>query len=425
MYLRDSISYTTKDLDRFNTSTQVIESLWVKIVNCKHRQIIVGTIYRPPTGNVHEFVDILTEQVNEISGGTNMDIFILGDFNVNYSNIASHDRKHLKDFEMNTSLKQIITQPTRYNNTIDLVYTNSDCVEKSGVWNINVSDHNLVYVCHKKQRERFKMISFFGRSYRQYSNETFQEQLRRVDWGAFYKFTDPDHCWDFIESKINNLIGEMCPLKHRTIKDKGDPWITNEIIELLHDKERAWKTAMDTQNPDDVAEAKRLRNLSKAAIRRSKRDFIQETANRTDGNGPKFWDKMNYILPKKRNCSTINLIDKISEEPVEHEKRADLINSYFSTIGNKLAEKFSLPWIYEGLETDKQMENIMTSTEEVERICKNIVIYKASSVPYLSSRVLKDGFLAIIPQLTHMFNISLGKGIFPEKWKLATVIPNR
>ena len=65
VYLRDSISYTTKDLDRFNTSTQVIESLWVKIVNCKHRQIIVGTIYRPPTGNVHEFVDILTEQVNE------------------------------------------------------------------------------------------------------------------------------------------------------------------------------------------------------------------------------------------------------------------------------------------------------------------------------------------------------------------------
>ena len=62
------------------------------------------------------------------------------------------------------------------------------------------------------------------------------------------------------------------------------------------------------------------------------------------------------------------------------------------------------------------------TAELVERICKNIVIHKAPSVPYLSSRVLKDGFLAIIPQLTHMFNISLGKGIFPEKWKRATVI---
>ena len=121
--------------------------------------------------------------------------------------------------------------------------------------------------------------------------------------------------------------------------------------------------------------------------------------------------------------STINLIDKVSEEPVELEKTADFINSHFATISNKLAEKFSNPWIYEGAETEKQMGNIMTSAEEVERICKNIDIHKASSVPYLSSRVLKDGFLAVILQLTHMFNISLEKGFFPDKWKLATVIP--
>ena len=79
-----------------------------------------------------------------------------------------------------------------------------------------------------------------------------------MDWGSFYNFTDPEHCWDFIESKINNLIGEMCPLKHRTIKDRGDLWITNEIIELLHDTELAWNTAMDTQHQNEIAEAKRL-----------------------------------------------------------------------------------------------------------------------------------------------------------------------
>ena len=107
-------------------------------------------------------------------------------------------------------------------------------------------------------------------TYWQYCKETFQEQLRGVDWESFYNFTDPEHCWDFIESKINNLIGEMCPLKHRTIKDRGDSWTTNEIIELVHDKELSWNTAMDTQHQNDIAEPKRLRNLSKSLLNKTR-----------------------------------------------------------------------------------------------------------------------------------------------------------
>ena len=39
------------------------------------------------------------------------------------------------------------------------------------------------------------------------------------------------------------------------------------------------------------------------------------------------------------------------------------------------------------------------------------------------SRVFKDAFMVIIPQLVHMFNLSFTTGIFPNKWKKATIIP--
>ena len=41
----------------------------------------------------------------------------------------------------------------------------------------------------------------------------------------------------------------------------------------------------------------------------------------------------------------------------------------------------------------------------------------------LSSKLCKDAFLALPEQLTHLFNCSLQTGIFPDKWKLAKVIP--
>ena len=69
------------------------------------------------------------------------------------------------------------------------------------------------------------------------------------------------------------------------------------------------------------------------------------------------------------------------------------------------------------------MPEIVVTEEEVKKCIDDINIYKASSVPNISSRILKDAFAVIIPQLTHMYNCSFKKNIFPCKWKIAKVIP--
>ena len=46
-----------------------------------------------------------------------------------------------------------------------------------------------------------------------------------------------------------------------------------------------------------------------------------------------------------------------------------------------------------------------------------------SAVDKLSTRVLKDAFLSLVDQLTFTFNLSLKKGVFPDKWKATTIIP--
>ena len=48
---------------------------------------------------------------------------------------------------------------------------------------------------------------------------------------------------------------------------------------------------------------------------------------------------------------------------------------------------------------------------------------KSSGIDLLSSRLCKDAFIVLSDQLVHLFNCSLDNGIFPDKWKVAKILP--
>ena len=97
----------------------------------------------------------------------NVDVFVIGDFNIDYSNNRAVGKNYLKDLEMSTGLKQLIKEPIRYgtsNTLIDLVFTNCDFVFESGVLDINLSDHEGIYLIRKKRKDHYKRIDKYGRS---------------------------------------------------------------------------------------------------------------------------------------------------------------------------------------------------------------------------------------------------------------------
>ena len=66
---------------------------------------------------------------------------------------------------------------------------------------------------------------------------------------------------------------------------------------------------------------------------------------------------------------------------------------------------------------------MVADEEEVVKLCKDINVYKSSGIDGLSSRICKDAFLVLSNQLTYLLNCSLSMSIFPEEWKIATVVP--
>ena len=172
-----------------------------------------------------------------------MELYLLGDFNINFNNKTDPDVRKLVNFQDLTTLKQLITDNTRNNNCIDLIFTNSDSIGGSDVLDINISDHDLIYVTHKHQTSKHNRVTFTGRSYRDYEKERFTLELQTLNWEPFWNIEVPDKCWDYIVNSIEKIINPMSPLRERTVREKGEIWMTNEILELIYDKDRAWKIA--------------------------------------------------------------------------------------------------------------------------------------------------------------------------------------
>ena len=289
---------------------------------------------------------------------------------------------------------------------------------------MNISDHELIFVTKKKHFTKRKLVNFTGRSYRNYNRDAFQIQLRNACWVEYWGLRNPNDCWQTILNHIVREISIMCPLKARKVRSSNEPWLTNGILEAIYDKDLAWKQAKRSGNPHDINRAKQLRNQVKDRIRRAKRDFIQEELENDQGSSKKFWEKINHILPTKNVGNTIRLVNHENGLPVEDIDTPNYINTFFTDIGPNLANSLNDTWVddlplYEG----EKIGNIHVDEQVMGKLISDINVNKASSVLNISTKILKDAFLVLIPQLTYMYNLSFETGMFPDSWKLANVIP--
>ena len=119
------------------------------------------------------------------------------------------------------------------------------------------------------------------------------------------------------------------------------------------------------------------------------------------------------------------VVNPVTGELCDAKDSVEFIYRFFTNIGPNLNAKLP-PSINPCTisESGVLLGNIeFLSNEDVDKLVKNINIYKSSGLPDINSRLVKDAFLVLIEQLTFVLNLSLKTGTFPDAWKLATVTP--
>ena len=288
-------------------------------------------------------------------------------------------------------------------------------------------------------------VKFEGRSYRKFDRKVLEEKLKEADWGKFYEMTDPNLSWEFIFNHVVAILDDMCPLRSYHVKNYRPDWITNELLEQIKDRDYFYSKAKQYGDEDSWNIAKHLRNTTNANIRRAKRDFISDELETNKDNCKKFWKVIMEVIPSDKKPVERDILLKDNGRRLGRDEVAGFINDFFINVGNVDNQTNSRDGSSEDNSDDEGeiVEDVKNSCPDLEeeqaapdpkgfddlrgtnvyRVVKDINVSKSSGLTNVSSFIIKVVFLLIIPEVTFMYNLSLGTSTFPDAWKRALVVP--
>ena len=432
-YVCDKYAADCEELLDLNRTSPDIEAQWSIIHRPHCKDMVLCNVYRPPSGKLDRALTYLNECIKTLDL-CKMELYILGDLNVNYKNQSSCEYKKVKFFGQANGLAQLITTTTRNTDKtkslLDLVLTNSKYISVSGTLNHYISDHQPIFVVKKKGRDTRPSVDFQGRSYRNFDKTVFRDKLVGRDWDNFYDISDPVEAWDSILGNLTPVLDEMCPIRTFRIKNYRPNWISDELIEQIKDRDYFYKRAKLDNEEDSWNIARHLRNVTNANIRHAKKDFVIDNLNNCHADCKKFWHAIRSVIPSNKGSTRQDILLKKNGKKVGKKEVAHHINDFFINIGkipssNTRSNKgYTRPPVVEqsdGADTDWCLENF--TVDEVLKVVRDINVSKSSGLDSISSFIIKEAFGILLPQITYMMNLSVKTSIFPKAWKKALVIP--
>ena len=409
-----------------------IEVMTLRCIYNYGKKINILTIYRPPNGSIERFFTTLSNIVLDNSL-LETELWLLGDLNIDFLKRDDAKTKKLFDFLRLTGLTQHISKPTRLTgfskSCIDHIISNIDNskISSVGVLNDVISDHYPVFICTKKTRNHTEFKKIKGRTYKNYNKGIFQTLVETEDWTHFYTLANPIELWDFLLSVVQKHIDIMCPIKFIKIRTNSPPWITQDVIESINDRNHLYSKMQIKIDDGDMTQARRARNRTNKLILNAKADYIKTTLGQHKDDPKKFWRILNSTLLKGDKDMSNVVFDIGNNTYSSPDTTCEMMNSHFASVGRKLHAQFDTDNVdgrYESIyNVNVCDDDIVFYENDIVKIVKDIDVHKGSGIDFLPTFILKDCFEKIPKQLTYLFNQSLKLAIFPQSWAIATITP--
>lgn len=223
------------------------------------------------------------------------------------------------------------------------------------------------------------------------------------------------------------LYDECFPLvQKKNCKRKRHPWISNGILTSIKTKNKLLKISL--KQPSDVKKSnyRSYRNKLNHVVRIAKKKHFSLKFKELQHDPKGTWSVINNLLNKGGNKSSISYCF-IDDDNIVNDPIANAFNDYFVNIGPSLAKNIhshSSANEYLGAANKCSMFFFPVTPDEIIKISSHCIkVYKAAGFDNLKPSIIKDVIHSVASPLTHIFNISLSTGVFPNKMKLAKIIP--
>ena len=147
----------------------------------------------------------------------------------------------------------------------------------------------------------------------------------------------------------------------------------------------------------------------------------------------KIWRLINEIAKRKKNekSSIKTIVDKNGVKIHTKPEIAQCLNSHFASVGKNMASEYNSLSIQNLRDPIEYISNKSSHLSNLSKVVLSEIIdlikkldeKKACGFDLISNKILKASCSTIAPFLEMLFNLCIVKGIFPEQFKIAKVIP--
>ncbi|XDV11531.1 hypothetical protein PO909_000447 [Leuciscus waleckii] len=431
-YISENIAVTLRE-DLMGSD---IEMIWLQLNIQFKKPILVGCCYRPPSPNV-DYLEKICDNIEKAAAQTK-DIFLLGDFNIDWFSKKCYLRRKMITITNASNLKQIVTQPTRISlngkfksTCIDHIFTNvyELCSHVISV-GVGCSDHNLIITTKKTKLPKFGARIVYRRSYKTFDPNAFVEDVERSTWSVVCDEEDVNASLRIFMDRFVKIVDKHAPIRKRSIKGNNAPWLDAELKFIMRERDNAKAETLKSKSDLDERYYCKLRNKVTKLNRLKKKIYFSQKISNSSNNSKQLWKVINEIMCKKTKCSNMYLetAAEIITKPLDI---ANHLNDFFI---KKTTNLRSSMLSYPKDSPCSNVKNIMrnkscsltfgTVREEiVEKMLLSLPEEKTAGIDHLDGKIVKTVANILCKPISHIFNRSVISGVFLEIWKQSKIIP--
>ena len=399
--------------------------------------MIIICVYRTPTSDVEILIEnldfILSNLINRFKY-----IIIVGDLNIDF--LSNNANMHLKAVLNSYGLEAVINVPTRIGHNsktaVDQIILNRRiCNYTFSVVPMGFSDHFAqimkigLKLTGKSENIRTQASDQFMtvRSCQEENIQHLNFLLSKETWEQVFRQNNVNSAYNEFVQSFSYCHDIAMPKKQVKIKKyKTKLWVTNGI--RVSSKRLRWLNKI-IKNDNPTEELKQYyfqyKLIYKKVINQAKKIHNDKYINSSKNRSKAMWDLINTELGKGRAGPKNIKLNVDNVEIKSPQQVANKFNEFFANAAENLLST-NLPSYNNDIlvkVNEKSMFLTPVTEEEVAEITKSLKNKKSTGIDEISDYVIKRCHLYIVQPLTHIINLSLSTGSFPDGLKDAKIKP--
>ena len=122
-----------------------------------------------------------------------------------------------------------------------------------------------------------------------------QEVNKRLNWFQVLNCDDVGKAWSTFHGHFAGVIDKVAPVKKIRLKQRSEPWITHEILELIKERDKVLLEFKRSNQKSSYEQFCKIRNLIQNEVKKAKNSLYNDKVEECKGSSSQLWKTLKSI----------------------------------------------------------------------------------------------------------------------------------